>query len=223
MTKQAIAKLRRPFDFGKLARTYDQWYETPAGLAHDRVQKADVLAMLPRPHPGATLLDVGCGTGHWSRFFAECGYTVVGVDVAKEMIRVAQAHNPAGIRYRVADARDLPFRDGSFDVVAAIATIEFVPDVHAALREMLRCLRAGGSLVIGVLNSLAPINRDRLAAGKQPYASGRLLASDELRKLLAPYGDVHLGATGRSQGRHAAHAGPDRSMHKALLVAMVRK
>ncbi|HUW34884.1 MAG TPA: class I SAM-dependent methyltransferase [Planctomycetota bacterium] len=223
MTRHAILKLRRPFDFGKLARTYDQWYETPAGQAHDRIQKADVLAMLPHPHPGATLLDVGCGTGHWSRFFAECGYKVVGVDVSQEMIRVAQARNPAGIRYRVADARDLPFRDGSFDVIAAIAAIEFIADVHAALREMLRCLRPGGSLIIGVLNRLAPINRDRLAAGKQPYASGRLLASDELQKLLAPYGDVHFCATGGSPGRRVARAGRDRSRHKAVLVARVRK
>jgi len=223
MTRQAIAKLRKPFDFGKLAHAYDQWYETPSGQARDRIQKADVRALLPRPHPGATLLDVGCGTGHWTRFFAESGYAVVGVDVSHEMIRIAQEHNPAGIRYRVADARDLPFRDGAFDVVAAIAAIEFIPDVHAALREMLRCLRPGGSLVIGVLNRLAPINRDRLAAGKQPYASGRLLAPGEFQQLLAPYGEVHLDATGRSPSGHVARAGRGQSRHKALLVARVRK
>jgi len=136
------------------------------------------------------------------------------------MIRAAQAHNPAGIHYRVADARNLPFRDGSFEIVAAIAMIEFVPDVHAALCEMLRCLHPGGSLIIGVLNRLAPINRDRLAAGKQPYASGHLLTGDELERLLAPYGNVDLGATRRSPRRHTAHAG---STRKALLVARVQR
>jgi len=223
MIRHATGGPLRPLSFGKLARTYDQWYETPAGQAHDRIQKADVLAMLPHPHSGATLLDVGCGTGHWSRFFADCGYTVTGADLSGEMIDIARAHNPAGIRYRVADACDLPFRGGSFDVVAAIATIEFIPDVRTALREMMRCLRPGGTLIIGTLNRLAPINRDRLASGKQPYASGHLFAPDELRELLAQYGDVHVSRKGRSPRGQVAHAGGGHLTHKPLLVARVRK
>jgi len=181
-------------DFGPLAVEYDQWYDTPAGQAHDRVQKTDVRHLLQPVFEGQTLLDVGCGTGHWSAFFVDMGYRVTGVDIAPKMIEVALSAAP-GCTFQVADACELPFSDGAFDIVASMATLEFVPDPAAAIREMARCTKEDGRLLVGTLNRLAPLNQHRISRGKQPYSSAHLLSSDELRSLLAPLGRIRMVAS----------------------------
>ena len=182
------------FDFGPLAHGYERWYGTPAGRAHDRVQKQDVRRLLRPAESHERLLDVGCGTGHWSRFFLSLGYEVHGIDLSGEMIAAACAAVP-GCTFEVADACDLPFDAASFDVVASMATLEFVRDPAVAVREMARCVRPGGRLLIGTLNRLAPLNQHRVSKGRQPYASAHLLALEELTELLQPCGRLRMLAS----------------------------
>ncbi|MBN1554091.1 MAG: class I SAM-dependent methyltransferase [Phycisphaerae bacterium] len=182
------------FDFGPSAREYDRWYETPEGKAHDRAQKQDVRRFLHSVRAGECLCDVGCGTGHWSAFFAELGYRVTGIDVSEEMIDVARSR-VLNATFQKSDVYDLPFAEGSFDVTAAMATLEFLPAPAEALREMVRCTRSGGRILIGTLNRLAPLNRQRVAEHKPPYASARLFSPGELVNLLAPWGRVRMAAS----------------------------
>jgi len=200
------------FEFGPPAHEYDRWYDTPAGQAHDRMQKDDVRRLLHPASAGQTLLDIGCGTGHWSAFFAELGYRVTGIDVAPQMIEVARSAIP-GCTFQVADAHDLPFDDEMFDVVATMATLEFLPDQAAAIGEMARCAKKDGHVLVGTLNRFAPLNQHRIAKGKQPYASGHLLSSDELRSLLAPLGRVRM----------VASSPPRRDQHPSLPNRIVRR
>lgn len=183
-------------DFGPMAGGYEHWYQTQPGRRHDQFQKALVREVLPAALPGATLLDVGCGTGHWSRFFASLGYDVVGIDICAEMIAQAKSTKADGeeprCRYVLASAESIPFDDGSFDVIAAVTTLEFVTDPQAVLDEMVRCLRPGGTIVIGTLDRTASFNRNRLARGKQPYASAHLFSMQELGELLERYGRVEM-------------------------------
>lgn len=213
------------FDFGKLASGYERWYETPAGRAHDEAQKSDARKFVKPGKHVARLLDVGCGTGHWSRFFASLGYEVVGVDISEEMIQVAKTRPEPNCRFQVADALALPFGDRCFDVVAAMSTIEFVSDVSLALAEMFRCVKPNGAVLIGTLNRLAAINRHRLARGRQPYASGRLLTPGELLRLLAPFGRVRMVASSPNTGRRG-HRGwriaARRTLSGPFIVAEVR-
>jgi len=218
------------YDFDPLAGRYDRWYETPAGRAHDAAQKALVRKLLPPAGPEERLLEVGCGTGHWSRFFSGLGYAVVAVDVSERMIETARAAAPAGCAFQVADACDLPFGADVFDVVAAMATLEFVSDAPAAVAEMFRVLRPGGRAVVGTLNRLAPLNRHRVAAGEQPYASARMFSLWELRELLAGFGEVRARATAEAaEGRArrlwkavTGRTGARRQPPGAFLVAEVR-
>ena len=217
------------FNFGPLALEYDRWYETPAGEAHDRVQKEDVRRLL-HPASGQTLLDVGCGTGHWSSFFAEMGYQVTGIDVAPEMIDVARRAVPE-CTFQIADACELPFEDASFDVVASMVVLEFLPNPTTAVQEMARCAKLRGSLLFGTLNRLAPLNKHRISKGKEPYASGHLFSPAELRSLLSPWGRVSMVASSprrderrpllpkRILGRIAAHR---RKLDGPFIVAEVR-
>ena len=194
MAKEMMQHAKSLFDFGPMAREYDRWYETPAGQAHDRVQKDDVRRLVRPASAGQTLLDVGCGTGHWSAFFAEMGYEVTGVDVSHAMIEAARSA-VFNVSFRVADAHELPFGDGAFDIVAAMATVEFLCDPETAVGEMARCTKAGGHVLIGTLNRLARLNQDRLANGEEPYLSAQLLSPDGLLALLASVGPVRMLAS----------------------------
>jgi len=225
-------KLKNPpgstFDFGPFAGEYENWYATPEGQAHDLVQQKDVLALLNDVPSRGRLLEVGCGTGHWSRFFWSLGFEVHGTDVSEEMICEAKRTVPQ-CSFGRADAEVLPAPDGSYDIVASVAALEFIPDPAAAVREMARCTRPGGTILIGTLNRTAPINRDRILKGEEPYASGHLFAPEDLANLLKPFGEVRMAASpvdGGSaeprifgEGDLPRHGG---SLQGSLLVAAVK-
>ena len=221
MTSHEQRDIYSVFDFGKSARKYERWYTTPEGQTHDNVQKSDVRRFLGPAPSGARLLEIGCGTGHWSHFLALLGYTVAAVDSALEMIRVAHGRHISGVTVHVAEANMLPFPDAWFDVAAAITVLEFLFKPEAAVREMARCVKAKGRILIGSLNRLAPMNGQRLAEKREPYISGHLFSPDELAALLQPFGAVRmiasepeeegkndLNGTGETESSRARLTGP---------------
>ena len=71
-----------------------------------------------------TLLEVGCGTGHFTRWFGEQGLQAMGLDFSSPMLAEAiRLGSPPCVQ---GDALALPFRAGAFDLVALITTLEFV-------------------------------------------------------------------------------------------------
>ena len=183
-------------DFDPLAETYDNWYDTAEGTMYDRLEKQAVAELLLTNSSRGKLLDVGCGTGHWSQFFGELGLTVTGVDISPEMIRVANEKNTNGVSFKIADIHHLPFEDGMFDVSAAITTLEFVRNPAGVIHEMVRCTRhSNGKLIFGVLNCCASINRKRKIGGNHPFSSAHFLSPRQLRKMLEPYGKPKVFST----------------------------
>ncbi len=185
-----ITEKQSRFDFDLLADKYDSWYESAKGRMYDRLEKKAISRYLPLRSKGKKLLEVGCGTGHWSRFFSEYGFEVTGVDISERMIDIAKGRNISNASFQLADGHSLPFADETFDITAAITTLEFVRDAEAVIREMVRCTRKpGGRLLIGVLNELARLNRNRKQRPGSPYVNARLFSPRELKQLLVRYGE----------------------------------
>jgi SAM-dependent methyltransferase len=130
-----------------VARGMNRWHSelTDWGLAHLDTGKF------------GTILDVGCGGGETVRKLAETNphSRVYGIDYSEDSVAVAVKRNAQGIRAGRVDIRhgevsDLPFPEGMFDLVLAVETHYFWPDLASDIKEILRVLKGGGTvLVIG--------------------------------------------------------------------------
>ena len=99
----------------------------------------DLLDWLEAP-TSARWLDVGCGTGAFTRLILErCSpASIVAVDPAVAQVAHAVSHRLASGNFGVADAQALPFADQAFDVAVAALVLNFVPDVPRAIEELQR-------------------------------------------------------------------------------------
>jgi 2-polyprenyl-6-hydroxyphenyl methylase/3-demethylubiquinone-9 3-methyltransferase len=125
----------------------------------------------PAERAGAVLVDLGCGGGLLAPHVADKGYRHVGVVLIVSGLEQAAAHGVAPV---LADARRLPFGDGTVDVVSAGELLEHVPDWPAVVAEACRILRPGGWLVLDTLSD-TPASRliaVRLAEAIMPAVRG---------------------------------------------------
>jgi len=140
---------------------YYTWYATARGAWIGRLEERLLLRLL-RPEPGASLLDVGTGSGHFARRFAARGLRVVGLDPDPEALRYAARHHPQGV-YLHADAAALPFAREQFDYSAAVTSLCFIADPAAAVAEMWRVTRR--AVVLGLLNRRSLLHCTRADRG----------------------------------------------------------
>jgi SAM-dependent methyltransferase len=104
------------------------------------------------------VLEVGCGTGHFTAWLAGQGWRVVGLERAPAMLAEVHRHFPE-IPVVLGDAHELPMRQGAVDLVVFVTTLEFLDEPALALSEAARVGRQG--LVLVALNpwSLGGLSR----------------------------------------------------------------
>jgi SAM-dependent methyltransferase len=165
------------------AANYEDWYDTPDGRRADVLEKA-VLDRLLQEFPGpGSVLEVGCGTAHFTRWLNEQGLAAVGMDRSAPMLAEAQALDDVPLVR--GDARRLPFADGAFDLAMFITTLEFLERPREALAEALRVARRG--VMLGVLNRWSVLGLERRLAGllrSTAYDAARFYGVGELKRLL---------------------------------------
>ena len=119
----------------------------------------------------AKALDVGCGEGRFCRMLQKRGIATIGIDTCQPLLDAARSHDSSG-DYRLASAESLPFDDDAFDLVVSYVTLCDIADFRAAIREMARVLRPGGTLLIANLTSMSTADA---GGGWVSDESGRLL------------------------------------------------
>ena len=146
---------------------YEAWYHTPRGAWIARREMA-LMTRLLRPRPGETLLDVGAGTGHFTRRFTDAGVDATGLEPDPGMLAYARSRHP-DLAFIQGEAGELPFAEGSFDWVVAVTSLCFVAEPEAALAAMWRVARRG--VLVGLLNRRSLLHRRK--AGRGSYAGAR--------------------------------------------------
>jgi SAM-dependent methyltransferase len=246
----------RGHDRRKLRELYEQMGRLLADLKRERPGARAVLSREPtneliralaRETRDALVLDLGCGPTPVSAIaFAASGNRAVACDIAHSVARLArdEAAGTGTVAPIVADAEQLPFAEGCFDVVTCDDTIEHVLDPRRALSEIARVVRPGGHLLLISPNhggAQVLVTRFRETLRGRRHARRWYFVHDshtiefrwrELRRLLGrrwvlaramPVGweDAGIGRKGRAMSR-LVRIGPFWRLSSALAVLLRR-
>ena len=161
---------------------YDAWYDTPRGRWIGDTEYRMAHRLLA-PRLGEGLLDVGCGTGWFSRRFAADGLAVTGIDPTPGWLGFARGRSP-DIEWLEGDARALPFAEASFDHVVSIAALCFIAEERQALAEIVRVARR--RFAVGWLNRASLLYRQKgRDGGAGAYRGARWHSPDEVGELFS--------------------------------------
>jgi len=172
-----------PFAIPEIAAGYETWYLT-IGRQADRYEKDLLKWLLARFPQARTILELGCGTGHFTRWFGEQGLLAVGLDLSRPMLD--EAVSMSSPVYLQGDAQMLPFLSKSFNLVVLITTLEFLPEPIQALTEALRVARQG--LILGVLNAQSRLGQHYKREGGPIWDVARFFTPDELKRMIQEIG-----------------------------------
>ncbi|HKJ31448.1 MAG TPA: class I SAM-dependent methyltransferase [Balneolales bacterium] len=163
--------------------TYEMWYEGRYKRA-EIWQKKVIGGLIKNDERIKTLLEFGCGTARFTRWWKNIGIEATGGDISPFMI--SQAVQLFGGDLVMGDSHYMPFKDNTFDAVAFITTFEYYKDPVKVIREAARVGKYG--IVFGMMNRNSPkVARRRVQQlfGKNPfYISAHFYTPSELTKII---------------------------------------
>lgn len=160
----------------EIANKYDLYYQTEIGNKVNQIEEklvTDLLKNIPR----TKMLELGCGTGHWTNFFVNLGYEVTATDISDAMLQIAKQKN-LNANFIKADSSKIPFEDNSFDIISSITMLEFVEEQDKVLEEIHRVLKPGGYFILGSLNALSEIGKNK--DQDETFRDAKFLSKEEL-------------------------------------------
>lgn len=177
--------MKNKFLVPEIANNYDDYYQSAIGKNIDSIEKA-IISNLLTDIPRSDMLELGCGTGHWSSYFIKQGFKLVGIDISESMLGVAKLKN-IDAEFIIGDASNIPFEDESFDIISSITMLEFVDNQDKVIQEIHRVLRKGGWFVLGGLNanSIVGKNKDK----DEVFKNATFFTIDDLKLLLKKFGN----------------------------------
>ena len=103
-----------------------------------------------------TVLELGCGTGYFTRELARSGAEIIAIDVSPELLNLARSNCSApNVRYEIQNAYDLSYNDSVFDSVIGSSVLHHL-EIEDAVREIYRVLRSNGTIFFTEPNMLNP-------------------------------------------------------------------
>ncbi len=159
--------------------------------------------------PRDTVLDIGCGGGRTIGKLAAAAAQgkVFGIDHSEASVATSTKTNEkliqeGRVEIRRGSVSELPFRDGTFDLVTAVETHFFWPNLPGDVREVFRVVKPGGRFIlVAEVYRGAPTLVSRLAEKNQHLSTMALLTPEEHRQLLEQAGFTNVGVdTNPSRG-----------------------
>ncbi len=128
-------------------------WESPAGRQR---WKRRVQMLSNHLRPEMTILEIGCGTGYFTRELTRRGADIVAIDVSPDLLEIAKAkYSAPNVRYEIQNACALTYADAMFDSVVGSSILHHL-EIEEALREIYRVLKPGGTIYFTEPNMLNP-------------------------------------------------------------------
>lgn len=146
-------------DADEIAQVYDvhgkNYHESRAKsgrLANEFIDMPATQMMFPKSVKDLQILDAGCGSGIYSRLLASKGAIVTGVDISKEMLKIAKNESEGinNIKYVQANLYELPFKSNSFDLIICTYVLENIEKLEAVFSEFSRVLKNKSHLIFSI-------------------------------------------------------------------------
>ncbi len=183
--------MQSTFDFGTIAHEYDTYYHTDFGKQVDKLEKELISGFLTQLAV-KEIFEIGCGTGHWSDFFAQSGFSVTAMDISKEMLKTAKSKNIKNVVFKQGDVQHLENADESVENIVAITSLEFSGDLEKAFEEIYRVLKPSGYFICAGLNGSSGFWTDK--KDDPVYKNARFLSYELLQKHLSKFGTPQIDA-----------------------------
>jgi len=131
-------------------------WDTPAGRLRFK-RRSNMIIDALKNRGFFDLLEVGSGTGIFTKEFCKNGFSVTGIDISKELLDKARERysNYKNLKLEVADVEDMKFSDESFDAVCGICVLHHL-DIVPSLKEIYRVLKKGGVVLFSEPNMMNP-------------------------------------------------------------------
>lgn len=221
--------------WGRRASHFDEDFGHSIRTPAERAAWDRILDLVLAGRSRQRALDVGCGTGFLAFELTARGHRVTGADFAPAMI--AEARRKAeergiSIRFQQADAEQLPFAGGRFDLVMSRHLLWTLPHPEAAIDEWIRVLRPGGRLVVvdgqfdvgtatGSPQSARTSEEYALVGDQLPFFGGR--PREEIETLLNAHGLAHVAGDSvldlvAAQEQRMIEEGRERRLHRRYVV-----
>ncbi len=130
-------------------------WASPAGRQR-AARRGELIIKAAGLKPGMRILEIGCGTGLFTRAFAATGCHVDAIDVSPDLLaHTASKEIPGDVLFRLDDAEALSYEDDTFDAVVGSSILHHL-DVNKSLSEMFRVLKPGGQIAFAEPNMMNP-------------------------------------------------------------------
>lgn len=195
MNDQVKAEIRERYDRFAAPELEERgtYEELNAAKVYFRRRKLETALALGDFPPGGRVLEVGSSVGQYSFQLAKRGFDVTAADLSANAVAVGQrraaAQNVRNVSFVVADAEQLsPLADNTFDGVVSFSTLRYVPNLHAALAEIRRVLKPGGTAVLDFPNRYCPWFYVKQWLGSERHPHDHQFSAGTLRRLVASSG-----------------------------------
>jgi len=149
MTKEMIKKA-----YNTLGQEYydTRKYKSGSSYFYNEMLEMPATLRLLGNVKGKKILDFGCGPGLYAKILKDNGADVKGIDISKELIKIAKKEAP-GVEFVVGDAtKNLPYKKGEFDIVLATLVMGHFKNWKDVLKEISRVLNKRGIFIFSIYN-----------------------------------------------------------------------
>jgi len=181
--------------YDKFAKDYTDYVHSESNFWNRYLENPAFEKLLKDKVKGKKVLDLGCGSGISSIKLKKWGGDVVGIDISKNMLKIAEINYPE-IEFIHGNIEKLPFKKCSFDVVASSLAIHYVKDLSKVFDEVYKVLKKEGLFVFSTQHPIFNTRKKIIYKGNkeyllQPYFNNNKVKYSMLNKKMKLEGYQH--------------------------------